>query len=84
MKLKLKLSPKKINLPKETQQPSNLRRKIPHQDQVTPSKHPRLENIIDSDDNEQFLNGIQKHENQDHARIDFHNDMENHSVMMNS
>ena len=37
---KTQLSPKKINLLKETQQPTNLRRKITDQDPVTPSKYP--------------------------------------------
>ena len=38
--------------PKETQQSSNLKRKISHQDPVRPSKYPRQENIIDPDDND--------------------------------
>ena len=41
------LSHKIINLLKETQHPINLKWKITHQESVTPSKHPRLENIID-------------------------------------
>ena len=65
---KTQLSSKKIDLPKE---PSNLKRNIPHQDPVTPSKHPRQENIIDPVDNDQFLNDIQKHENHDQAFIEF-------------
>ena len=60
------LSPKRINLPKETQQPTNLKQKITH----TPSKHPRLENIIDPGDDEQFLKDIEIHENQNQARIE--------------
>ena len=58
---KTQLSPKKINLPKETQQLSVLKHNISHQDPVTPSKHSRLENLIDPDHNDQFLNDIQKH-----------------------
>ena len=50
------LSPKRINLLKETQEPSNLKWKITHQESVTPSKHPRLENIIDPGD----VNNFQK------------------------
>ena len=57
--------------PKETQHPSNLKRKISHQDPVTSSKYPRQENIIDSDDNDQFLNDIEKQENKDHVFIEF-------------
>ena len=57
--------------PKESQQPSDLKRKISHQDKVRPSKSPRPENNIDPDDNEKFLNDIQKHENQNHAFIEF-------------
>ena len=57
--------------PKESQQPSNLKRKISHQDPVRPSKYPRQENIIDPVDNDQFLNDIQKQENQNHAFIEF-------------
>ena len=41
--------------PKETQQSSNLKRKILHQDPVRSSKYPRQENIIDPADNDQFL-----------------------------
>ena len=75
VKMKLNLSfhlrksifPKKLN---NLYLKLNLRRKIPYQDPVTPSKHPRLENIIDPDNNEQFLNDNQKHENQDHAFIE--------------
>ena len=37
------LSPKRINLPKETQQHTNLKRKITHQEPVTPSIHPRID-----------------------------------------
>ena len=55
----------------ETQQPFNLKRKISHQDPVRASKYSRQENIIDPDDNDQFLNDIQKHENQNHAFIEF-------------
>ena len=36
-----------------------------------PSKYPRPENIIDPDNNEQFLNDIEKQENKDHAFIEF-------------
>ena len=57
---KTQLSPNKIDLPKE---PSNIKRKITHQESVRPSKYPRHKNIIDPVDNEQFLNDIQKHEN---------------------
>ena len=57
--------------PKETQQPPNLKRKISHQESVKPSKYPRKENVIDPDDNEQFFKDIQKHENQNHAFIEF-------------
>ena len=55
--------------PKESQQSSNLKRKISHQDPVRASKYSRQENIIDPVDNEQFLNDIQKHENHNHACI---------------
>ena len=41
------LSPKRINLPIETQHPINFKWKITHQESVAPSKHPRLENITD-------------------------------------
>ena len=41
------LSPERISLPIETQHPANLKWKITHQESVTPSKHARLENIID-------------------------------------
>ena len=34
------LSPKRINLPIETQHPTNLKWKVTHQELVTPSKHP--------------------------------------------
>ena len=57
--------------PKESQQPSNLKRKISHQDPVKPSKYSRQENIIDPIDYEQFLNDIQKQENHDKAFIEF-------------
>ena len=57
--------------PKETQQPSNLKRKISHQDPVRPSKYPRQQNIIDPDDNEKFLNNIEKQENKDQAFTEF-------------
>ena len=57
-------SPKRIKLPKETQQPSNLKRSISHQDQASSPKYPGSENIIDPDDNEKFFNNIQKQENQ--------------------
>ena len=57
--------------PKESQQPSDLKRKISHQDPIMHFKYPRPENIIDPVDNEQFLNDIQKHENQNHAFIEF-------------
>ena len=57
--------------PKETQQSSNLKRKISHEESVRPSKCLRQQNIIDPDDNEQFLNYVQKHENQNHAFIEF-------------
>ena len=60
----------KIELPNQTQQPPNLKRKIPHQDPVTPSKYPQPENIIDPVDNYQFLNDIEKQENKDHAFIE--------------
>ena len=67
---KTQLSSNKIDLPKGTQQPSNLKRNISHQDPVTPSKYPRQENIIDPVNNEQFLNDIEKQENKDHAFIE--------------
>ena len=57
--------------PKESQQPSNLKQKISHQDPGTASKNPRPENIIDPVDNDQFLNDIEKQENKDHAFIEF-------------
>ena len=57
--------------PKESQHPSNLKRKISHQDPIKPSKYPRPENIIDPVDNEQFLNDIEKQENKGHAFIEF-------------
>ena len=57
--------------PKESQQPSNLERKISHQESVRPSEYLRQQNVIDPDDNEQFLNDIQKYENQNHAFIEF-------------
>ena len=57
--------------PKESQQPSDLKRKISHQDPIMHFKYPRPENIIDPVDNEQFLNDIQKHKNQNHAFIEF-------------
>ena len=57
--------------PKESQQPSNLKRKISHQLSVRHSKYPRQENIIDPVDNDQFLNDIEKQENQNHAFIEF-------------
>ena len=56
---------------KETQQSPNLKRKMSHQEAVTPSKYPRLQNIIDPVNNEQFLNDIEKQENKDHAFIEF-------------
>ena len=56
---------------KETQQSSNLKRKILHQDPDRPSKYPRQENIIDPVNNDQFLNDIEKQENQNHAFIEF-------------
>ena len=62
---------KRINLPKETQQSTNLKQKITHEEPVTPSKHPRLENIIDPDNDEQFLKDIEIHESQDQAHIKF-------------
>ena len=70
-KPKAQFSSQKINLSNQTRQPSNLKRKISHQDPITPSKYPRPENIIDSVDNEQFLNDIEKQENKDHAFIEF-------------
>ena len=66
LSLRKSIFPKKLN-----NLNLNLRRKIPHQDPGTPSKHPRPENIIDPDNNEQFLNDNQKHENQDHTFIEF-------------
>ena len=63
------LSSKRINLPIETQHPTNLKWKITHQESVTPSKHPRLENIIDPSVDEEFLNGIEKHQSQDQVLI---------------
>ena len=57
--------------PKETQQPPNLKRKISHQASVRPSKYPRQENIIDPDNNDQFLNDIEKQENHDQTFIEF-------------
>ena len=57
--------------PKESQQPSDLKRKISHRDPIMHFKYPRPENIIDTVDNERFLNDIQKHENQNHAFIEF-------------
>ena len=60
-----------LSKPKETQQPSNLKQKISHQDPVRPSKYPRQENIIDPVDNDQFLNDIEKQENHDQAFIEF-------------
>ena len=57
--------------PKESQHPSNLKRKISHQDPIMHFKYPRPENIIDPDDNEQFLNDIEKQENRDHAFGEF-------------
>ena len=70
---KTQLSSNKINLPNQTQQPSNLKRKISHQVPVSPCKYPRPENIIDPVDNDQFLNDIEKQENkdQDQAFIEF-------------
>ena len=65
------LSPKRINLSKATQQPTNLKWKIIHQESVMPSKHPRLENIIDPGDDEQFSKDIDIHEGQDQAHIEF-------------
>ena len=65
---KTQLSLNKIDLPKE---PSNIKRKITHQESVRPSEYPRQENIIDLVDNEQFLSDIQKHENHDKAFIEF-------------
>ena len=56
---------------KETQQPPNLKQKISHQESVEPSKYPLQENVIDTDDNEQFFKDIQMHENQNHAFIEF-------------
>ena len=70
-KTKAQPSSEKMNLPKESQDPTNLRRKISHQDPVTPSKYPRLENIIDPVDNEQFLKDIENQENQNNAFIEF-------------
>ena len=57
--------------PKESQQPSNLKRRISHQDPVIPSKYPRQKNIIDPVDNERSLNDIEKQENHDHAFGEF-------------
>ena len=68
---KTQLSSTKINLPNQTQQPSNLKRKISHQDPVTASKYPRQENVIDPVNNKKFLNDIEKQENKDQAFIVF-------------
>ena len=57
--------------PEGTQRSSNLKRKISHQESVRHSKYPRPENVIDPDDNEQFFKDIEKHENQNHAFIEF-------------
>ena len=51
----IQLSPKKINLPKETQHPSNLKCKIAHQDPSSSPTYPRLEKIIDPGNDEQLL-----------------------------
>ena len=63
------LSPKKINVSKEFQHWSNLKWKITHQEPPSSPKQLRLDNIIDPDGNEQFLNNIEKHESQDQALI---------------
>ena len=68
-KPKAQFSSKKIILPNQAQQQSNLKRKISHQESVTPSKYSRPENIIDPIDNEQFLDDIEKQENKDHAFV---------------
>ena len=60
-----------LSEPKETQQPSNLKRKISHQYPVTSSTYSRQKNIIVPVDSEQFLNDIEKQENKDHAFIEF-------------
>ena len=60
--------------PKEIQQPPNLKENSHIKNQLHfPNQYPQPwpENIIDPDDNEQFLNDIQKHENQNHAFIEF-------------
>ena len=49
--------------PKETQQRPKLKRKISHQESVRPSKYLRQQNIINPDDNEQFLYDIQDLQN---------------------
>ena len=59
------LSPEKINVSKKSQQPSNLKRKITHQGPPSSPKQRRLDNIIVPDDNEQFLNDIEKYKGQD-------------------
>ena len=63
------LSPKKINVSKESQQPPSFKQKITHQEPPSSPKQLRRDNIIDPDDNEQFLNDIEKHESQDQALI---------------
>ena len=63
------LSPKKINVSKESQHWSKLKWKITHQEPPSSPKQLRLDNIIDPDHNEQFLNNIEKHESQDQALI---------------
>ena len=57
--------------PKESQQPSDLKRKISHRDPVMHFKYPRPENIIDPVDNERFSNNVEKQENHDHAFGEF-------------
>ena len=83
-KTRTQFSYEKINLPNQTQEPSNLKQKISHQDPVTFSKYPRPENNIDPIDNDQFLNNIKKKKIMTKHLWNFDNDMANHGVMMNS
>ena len=66
LKMKLKLSPH-LSLKKLNNHPTLNQ----HQDPVRPSKYLRQQNIIDPDNNEQFLNDIQKHKHRNHAFIEF-------------
>ena len=63
-------SPKRINLPKEIQQPTNLKRKITHQEPVV-FQTSTTRKYYNLGDNEQFLKDIEIHKSKDQAHTKF-------------